>query len=205
MLLWCAAASADCVDVVTYRTLPHDLDTPNGVHISFFYDLSPKNEYVMRAAKGDGSVVTSSAYHLTMACEPAKVEWESDDAIVFTAGCGTFCWSASVWPLTPGSVEQSIMRPFAFDTARNLIAFYAKQDVIGVRNVLSLREQQIATRYQCVTASDSCLRDVHFTEGGLSYTAEIFDRENPGLAPRLESIVVPLDPELYRRPLPGQR
>jgi hypothetical protein len=192
VLLVSSAASAQCIRVVDIeRELPHEVATPQGNRLSYSYDLATERYHVV-VARGTARGQQYGPYALTPGCAPAKLRWESSALVVLTAGCGTFCWTALVLPATEeGAAAQSISRPLSFDPERNLLAYYAEQGIVRIRNLLTAYEQQVRTPALCVSASATCIQDLRITSRTLDYTFERFDP--PSAPAKLEPVSVPLE------------
>jgi hypothetical protein len=161
-----ARAEADCSAHPEWEAeLPHEVDTPNGNHVSYRYDW-PAETYFVVVTRGGRDGVQRGPYHLTTGCFAAKLEWESEQFVVLSAGCGSFCWWGVAIPVAPDREPVSMGRPFAFDSERNLIAYYPEPDVIKVMNVATRREQRVRTPAQCPTASGTCFDDKLDLSGG---------------------------------------
>lgn len=180
---------AQCIDVVDVATeLPHNIVTPNGTSISYFYNLESE-QYLLLWSRGEQSGGPYGPYTLTRACAPAQLRWENDRYLLLEAGCGTFCWEVAVIPLAPGGAEDlKIMRPLAFDAERSLLAFYADKDIIRVRNLLTGREQDIRTAYECDSYSGLCFQDLRFVGNELQYVWR-YDPAGPILTAPLDASV----------------
>jgi len=175
LLLLCSGASAQCIRVVqAERELPFEVDTPQGNHLSYFYNLATEGYFVI-ATRGGAGGVPRGPFTLTRGCAPAMLDFESAEFVVLTAGCGTFCWSATVLPVSADSETQHAMRPLAFDAERNLLAYYEHPNVITVRNLATRHEQQIQTPNQCPgAASGMCFENLYFTADAIQYTWKFF-------------------------------
>lgn len=196
------AASGQCVRVVDVeRDLPHEVDTPLGHHLSYFYNLQAER-YVVVAARADGAGVPHGPYALTRGCAPAELRWESAEFVVLSAGCGTFCWSADVLPVASvGGPAQRIERPLEFEAERNLLVYYAGQGEVRIRNLTTLYEQEIRMPAPCVSASATCIDSLRLTPVALEYVFERF--VDPGSLPMLEAVSVELAADLTRVPETG--
>lgn len=62
-----------------------------------------------------------------------------------------------------------VERPLAFDAARELVARYADQDTIEIRNLVTGETQRIRTRLDCETASGLCFSDLRFDGDAVRY------------------------------------
>ncbi len=164
-----ARAKADCAEHPEWAAeLPHEVDTPKGNHISYRYDW-PNESYVIVVTRGGGDGVTRGPYHLTTGgCFAAKIEWESEEFVVLTAGCGTFCWWGEALPVIQDRKPVSVDRPSAFDAERNLLASYGGTNTIIVTNVSTRREQVVRTPVDC-PMSGECFTKLHFEDGRLRY------------------------------------
>jgi hypothetical protein len=160
-------ASAGCIDVLNVRKeLPYDVATPMGKSLSYFYNLD-REQYVVFLSRNGEEATPHGPFVLQRNCHPATLKWESESFVLFEAGCGTFCWTVDA--LSMAGQTQSVFRPLDFDASRNLILFYAEQDVIGVRNLATLREQKIRTNSPCESASDLCFSDARFSGDRVTY------------------------------------
>jgi hypothetical protein len=166
-VLPCARAEADCAghpEIDEY--VPHEVDTPKGNHISYRYDFVNGNYFVV-VTRGSGEGVPRGPYELTTGgCLAAKVEWESEQFVVLSAGCGTFCWWGEAIPVASNRKPVNMFRPFAFDPERNLIAYYPEPDVITVINVATGREQSMWTPAHCPSVSGTCFDEKLDLSGG---------------------------------------
>jgi hypothetical protein len=203
LLLFCSDAAAQCIRVVqAERELPFEVDTPQGNHLSYFYNLATDRYFVIATRSGAGGV-PQGPFTLTRGCAPAKLEWESSEFVVLTAGCGTFCWSAAVLPVTTGLGEpQGALRPLAFDAERNLLAFYEQPGVITVRNLVTRYEQQIQTPKRCPgDASGTCFENLYFAEDAVQYTWKFWLPSSNGEFEYFpaEIVTAPLDAALIDR------
>lgn len=195
VLLMSSAASAQCIRVVDIeRDLPREVATPQGKRLSYSYDLAAERYHVV-VARSAARGVRYGPYPLTRGCAPAELEWESSALVVLTAGCGTFCWTALALPAA-GEVAgaQSFSRPLSFDAERNLLAYYADQGIVRIRNLVTAYEQEVRTPALCVSASATCIRDLRITSKTLDYTFERFDP--PSAPAKLEAVSVPLELQL---------
>ena len=169
MLTTCETRAA-CIDVVDFATeLPASITTAGGTTIAYDYDLQ-RDHYTMswqtRISRGG----PFGPFAMTMSCGTVGLRWETDEFLVFTRGCGTFCWYAKIFGLIPGTEPyRKIDRPLAFDVVSDLLAVYSSQDTIEVRNLQTDYTQSITTE-QCQFASGLCFSDVTFTEQTLTYT-----------------------------------
>jgi len=186
-LVVAADASAQCIDVVNVRSdLPHEVTTPNGTSVSYFYNLA-NDQYVVLTASDGGREVSHGPFVLTRGCVPGHLQWESAEFVLLQAGCGTFCWYVSALPLHGEDLsQQTIQRPLAFDADRNLVVSYSQQDTITITNLVSGKQQHTPTARQCLSASEVCFT-VEFTGDELTYTWKY--------AP-LETFLVQLDGDL---------
>ena len=121
---------------------------------------------------------------------------ENSEFLLFWSGCGTFCWYYQVYSLSPGGPHdvpdyQRVERPLAFDSKRNLIAYYHSQNMIHVKNLITGYEQAVRTEYDCDYYSGLCFTDVRFSGDKLEYTW----RELP-VGKKLSAL---LDSELLKR------
>jgi hypothetical protein len=169
-------SNAACIDVLLPDELPAQVVTRNDTVLNYTYRLETE-EYFISWLKDSSIGGPLGPFHLERNCLPAAVAVENDNFIVFERNCGTFCWSYSILSLTAvaGSTDdqfRNIMRPLAFDSARSLVAYYASQDLIVIRNLVSGYEQQVPTQYECYTASGLCFDDVELTDSNLMYTWE---------------------------------
>jgi hypothetical protein len=148
------AASADCVDVPNVvAELPKENVTPNGVKLTFSYDIE-RSEYSVAVSHGSESYFYSGL-RLQMNCHPAQLRWESDDFVLLERGCGTFCWNVDAL----GTTLQRrflISRPIAFDAARALVLSYPEWDTIGVLNLATGHQQTIETARHCESSAEVC-------------------------------------------------
>ena len=167
ILLPFARARADCAAHPEWEAdLPHEVDTPEGNHISYRYDW-PTESYFVLATRGGGDGVPRGPYPLTTGgCFAAQVEWESEKYVVLTAGCGSFCFRGVAIPITVDREPVSIERPFAFDPERNLVAYYPEPDVIEVINLATGQKQAVRTPAHCPTVSGTCFDDKLYLAGG---------------------------------------
>ncbi len=192
MCVFCPSVYAGCIDVVDLdNELPASITSRGNTHISYQYDLE-KDTYTLSWQQGDRSAGPFGPFALTMSCGTPVLKWESPELLLFGRGCGTFCWYLKVFSLFPDkSVPdyQKIERPLAFDSDRNLIAYYQDQDLIHVKNLLSGYEQAIPTVEKCQFRSGLCIADVTFRSGNLEYSWRM---DSTG---RIRS--VPLDESLF--------
>ena len=164
------AAPAQCIAVVDVaQELPHQVRTPAGTHLLYFYNLELETYLVIVSRDGFDSP-PNGPYHLSLACLPAMPRWESDDFVLLEGGCGTFCWYVDVIPVSLEPEPVRVDRPLAFDAGSNLLAYYADKDLIHVRNLVSGVEQAIQTAHVCESASGLCFEDTEIDNGQLSYT-----------------------------------
>lgn len=191
MLANCTIVAARCVDVVDVATeLPDHVVTPNNLGVTYTYNLE-KEQYLISWNRGRQGGGPFGPFMLSRGCAPASLRWESTEYLLFAGGCGTFCWYVLALPVAMATEQhQMIERPLAFDPTRNLLAHYPQQDIIRVENLVTGREQDIHTAYECEMASGLCFEAVRFTKTELEYTW----RYNP--IQRVFS--VPLDEELIR-------
>lgn len=175
---------ARCIDVVDAQVeLPYHLVTDRNTGISYQYDLE-QEQYVISWSREGHRGGPYGPFTLTRGCVPAKIEWESKNFLLLTAGCGTFCWYALVLPMTT-SIDDYIQieRPLAFDESRDLIAYYCEKDVICVKSLLVGQQQKIHIERKCDSASGLCIEDVRFTETSLEYRWRYSPDEQPLTAP----------------------
>jgi hypothetical protein len=190
LCLWAQGLAAACLQVVDLATeLPPTIQTPGGIQVSYDYDLV-NDQYELYWQSGESSGGPFGPFPLTMACGTPAFSWESSQFMVFSRGCGTFCWYDLVYALSPSPgipKLQKIERPLAFDAERNRVAYYKDQDLIHIRNLETGHEQAIPTVHNCQFQSGLCIADVKFRGNTLEYTW----REDPTATP----IVVAIDPE----------
>jgi hypothetical protein len=203
LLLFCSRASAQCIRVVqAERELPFEVDTPQGNHLSYFYNLA-NEQYFVVATRGGAGGVPQGPFMLTRGCAPAKLEWESTEFVVLTAGCGTFCWYATALPVVPDvQGPRGAMRPLAFDAERNLLASYPDPGgVIHVQNLATGVEQDVRTPAQCPSSAETCFENLGFTPDALQYTWKFWWPLANGEFEYFpdELITVPLDTALTAR------
>ncbi|MEM8492503.1 MAG: hypothetical protein AAF756_16930 [Pseudomonadota bacterium] len=166
----CVTVKAGCVDVVDIATeLPQNELTPNRIGIFYSYDLR-NEQYRISWSREQHRGGPYGPFMLTRGCAPASLHWESNDFLLFHAGCGTFCWYVLAIPLKNTTEPyQKFERPLAFDQERSLLAFYAARDVIRVKSLVTGQEQEIRTAYNCEMASGLCFEAVRFTKNKLEY------------------------------------
>ena len=171
MLVCASTVEARCVDVLDVPIeLPHHFVTPNNTGVSYFYDLE-KEEYFVSWAKNGHRGGPYGPFTLTPGCATATIKWESNEYLLLTSGCGTFCWYVLALPLTKNTKNYiKIDHPLAFDGTRNLLAYYHAKDIIHVRSLISGYEQEIRTAYECESASSLCFEDTRFTGTSIEYT-----------------------------------
>jgi len=180
---------ARCIDVVDAQLeLPYHLVTDRNTGISYQYELE-QEQYVVSWSKGGRRGGPYGPFPLTGGCVPAKLEWESKNFLLLTAGCGTFCWYVLVLPMTT-SIEdhKRIERPLAFDETRDLIAHYCDKDIICVESLLTGQQQRIHTEQECDSASGLCIHEVTITATAVEYRWRYSPDEQP--------LTVPLDVQL---------
>ena len=171
MLVCASTVEARCVDVVDVAIeLPHHFVTPNNTGVSYLYDLE-KEEYFVSWAKNGHRGGPYGPFTLTRGCATATIKWESNEYLLLTSGCGTFCWYVLALPLTKNTKNYiKIDHPLAFDGTRNLLAYYNAKDIIHVRSLISGYEQEIRTAYECESASYLCFEDTRITGTSIEYT-----------------------------------
>jgi hypothetical protein len=178
IMLLCSSATyvgADCIDIPGIeRELRAGIITEGDVQISYKYTLE-KNEFSLSWQLGERSGGPFGPFPLTMSCGTPSLKWENVNFLIFERGCGTFCWYVKVFSLalqekhqTPG--YQRIDRPLAFDSKRNLLAYYYSQNLIHVKNLVSGYEQEVMTIKECEFHSGLCFQDVGFNDAELEYT-----------------------------------
>lgn len=166
---------ADCIDIAGIEDeLQSEFITEGKVHVSFHYKLE-KNQYSLSWKRGERQGGPFGPFPLTMSCGTPSLEWANEDFLIFERGCGTFCWYVKVFSLTEHEMHQvpkyqRIARPLAFDSKRNLLAYYHSKDVIHIKNLVSGFEQAVRTVYACETSSGLCFTDVTFNNDELEYT-----------------------------------
>jgi hypothetical protein len=204
MLLPFARAKADCTEHPEWEAeLPHEVDTPKGNHVSYRYDW-PGGTYFVVVTRGGRDGVQRGPYPLTTGgCFAAKLEWESEQFVILTAGCGSFCWWGVAIPLASDRKPVDTFRPFAFDPERNLLAYYPEPDVIAVVNVATGREQAVRTPAHCPSVSGTCFDDkLELSGGRLRYVWKYWEplpNDKFKFFPD-EQIDLELDAELTRSP-----
>ena len=179
-----SSIEAGCIDVVDAELeLPHRIVTARHTSISYQYDLG-REQYVVSWSKGGGRGASYGPFTLTRGCAPAKIKWESENFLLLTAGCGTFCWYVLVLPITT-SIEhhKRIERPLTFDESRDLLAHYCDKDIICVESLLTGWQQRIRTEHKCDSASGLCVDEVRITETSLEYRWRYSLTEQPLIAP----------------------
>jgi hypothetical protein len=193
MLLIPLNTMAICINVVDLATeLPPEFTTKENVQISFQYDLN-LDTYTLTWKQGNRSGGPFGPFSLTMSCGTPELKWENKNFLLFERGCGTFCWYVKIFSLLPDEFQevpeyQRIERPLAFDSDRNLLAYYYSQDTIHVKNLVSGYEQVVNTAYKCEFYSGLCINEVQFNNDSLEY--------NWRLNPSGEKISVSLEDRL---------
>jgi len=191
LLALCGSATieAQCIDVVDAQLeLPFHVVTARNTGISYQYDLEQET-YMVSWSKDGRQGGPYGPFTLSRGCSPARMEWESKNFLLLTAGCGTFCWYALVLPMTIGIRDYvRIERPLAFDESRDLIAHYCAKDIVCIESLLTGQQQRIHTERECDSASGLCIDEVRITETSLEYRWRYSPDEQP--------LAVPLDNRL---------
>lgn len=168
-------AFADCIDIPNIEDeLIPAYTTIGNVQISFEYNIE-KSEYTLSWDNTIRHGGPFGPFPMTMSCGIPSLKWENNDFVIFDRGCGTFCWYVKIFSLGTAQTHsvpeyQQIERPLAFDTKRNLLAYYHSQDEIHIKNLLSGYEQILKTAYECEYYSGLCFKDVGFSNDKLEYT-----------------------------------
>jgi hypothetical protein len=188
-LLGSVTIEARCIDVVDAQLeLPYHIVTAKNTGISYRYNLEQEQYEVSWSINGvEGGPY--GPFTLTRSCAPAKVAWESDNFLLLSAGCGTFCWYVLALPMI-SSIEDHIKieRPLAFDESRDLIAHYCDKDLVCVESLLTGQQQRIRTEHECDSASGLCIEQVRITATSLEYKWRY--------TPDGQALVAPLDARL---------
>jgi hypothetical protein len=149
-LLFSPYVGADCIDIAGIENeLPSGFTTKGNVQISYQYKLE-KNEFSLSWRLGERSEGPFGPFPLTMSCGIPSLKWENANFLLFERGCGTFCWYVKAFSLATQEEYQTPMyqridRPLAFDSKRNLLAYYHSQNVIHLKNLVSGYEQEVIT------------------------------------------------------------
>jgi hypothetical protein len=174
LLLTATHVSANCADIAGIEDeLPAELTTEGNVEISYQYNLV-NNEFSLSWRTEEGTGGPFGPFPLTMSCGIPSLKWKNTDFLIFERGCGTFCWYVKVFSLTTHEKHetpayQRIDRPLAFDSRRNLLAYYQSQNVISIKNLVSGYEQQVSTIHACEYSSGLCFEDVNLVNDELQY------------------------------------
>jgi hypothetical protein len=166
---------ADCIEFAGIENeLPSGFTTKGNVQISYQYKLE-KNEFSLSWQLEERSGGPFGPFPLTMSCGIPSLKWENANFLLFERGCGTFCWYVKAFSLATQEEHQTPMyqridRPLAFDSKRNLLAYYHSQNVIHLKNLVSGYEQEVITIHECEYYSGLCFEGVGFSNDALEYT-----------------------------------
>lgn len=192
------AVIASCIDFMIPGEFPPEIITEDGTKLTFSYQFGDNETYSYSWAKGSLNGGSTGPNSLQPSCKIPQIAHENSEFLILENGCGTFCWYFEIlglYPIGPSNIAtyQIIYRPLAFDSDRNLIAYYQDKDLIGIKNLLSGYEQIFKTENLCESWSGLCFSDVTFTSDSLSYKWESQTGVGPG-----KVLIQQLDEGLFR-------